>query len=106
MRLKMSELTEGMVITHYGMTLLLTDRHERELDPTSRHDADVIKGLEAAGLPPKMYWFTGLIQNIEEVDASGVVPPGWRRGNRWHVQGNDLVCHEVIKVPEGLTAPK
>lgn len=97
MLLKMSALTEGMVITHYGMELLLTDRHERELDPASREDADVIKGLETAGHPPVVYWFTGLIQNTEEVDAQNIVPPGWRRGGKWHVQGNDLVQHQVIK---------
>lgn len=98
--LKMSELTEGMVITYYGMELLLTDRHERQLNPAVRHDADVAEGLEAADIPPMVYWFTGLIQNIEEVDARGVVPRGWRHDGKWTVQGNDLVSRRVIKFPE------
>lgn len=76
--LKMSELAEGMVIEYYGMELLLTDRHQRE----------------------EVYWFTGLIQNTEEVDARGIVPPTWRLGGKWHVQGNDLVAHRVIKTPD------
>lgn len=98
--LRMSEVTEGMVVIRYGMELLLTDRHERDLDPESHQDADSFKALWALGYPTKIYWFEGIIQNVAEVDAAGLVPRSWRPGNKWRVQGNDLVTLRVIKMPE------
>lgn len=79
--LKMSELAEGMIVVAHGMELLLTDRYTRD---------------HGEGLPGMVYGFTGIIQNLEEVEAQGTVPRSYRQGNRWTVQGNDYVSYDVI----------
>lgn len=75
------ELREGDIVCAYGMRIKLGERH---IDP--RADRDVV-------------WFLGTILNVEEVDANGWVPRGWRTNDRypefepgtfWQVQGNEL----------------
>lgn len=94
--LKMSELREGMVVTAHGMELLLTEGKSWDLD-TERPDPQMKAMLEDLGLVPRIFSFVGVIQNLDEVDAAGVVPRSYRRNNEWTLQGNDLVSYNRIR---------
>lgn len=90
------ELATGDIVWNSGMRLLLGERNHRRA-------YDQAEGLEREGLSPDVFWFTGTILNVEEVNEAGLVPFSWRcetrpqfegterysaDGTKWQVQGN------------------
>ena len=72
------ELRSGEVVVRHGMRLLLGERKQYE---------GVMGG--------QVVRFDATILNVDEVNADGVVPFGWRcetrkDGDEWAVQGNEL----------------
>ena len=97
------ELATGDIVWNNGMRLQLGERNFRRAD-------DQAEGLEREGLSPNVYWFTGTILNVEEVNEAGLVPFSWRcetrpqfkdterysrNGDKWQVQGNDRATWTV-----------
>lgn len=95
-----SELVTGDIVLTHGMRVELLTKTAYPATP------------EAAALGhDTAYSHVGRVLNIAEVDAAGVVPISWRTedrpqfagtpnasevpGDRWTVQGNDLVRWEV-----------
>ena len=90
------ELATGDIVWNSGMRLQLGERNHRRDDQNG-------EGLEREGLSPDVFWFTGTILNVEEVNEAGLVPFSWRcetrecfkgterysrNGDKWQVQGN------------------
>lgn len=88
------ELVEGDIVMASGMRCRLGE-------VKSAPDTD--NGLAAEGLPELVFYSTGTILNVEEVNEQGLVPFSWRcetrpqfegtdrysrTGNKWQIQGN------------------
>lgn len=86
------ELNEGDVISHQGMVLTLAN-HRIHRGWTS----------DSGGvMPTEIVMFDGIVTNLEEVRAMGLVPTTWfdvnDDGERiWTVQGNHLALWDRIK---------
>jgi hypothetical protein len=82
------ELRDGDVVLTHGMRVRISGDGE----VSTSHPQDV------AGAP--CLWWAGVVENLDDVHAAGVVPRSFVRDGLWTVQGNGLARWTVERVDD------